>query len=153
MAKLEKNVHVTEYLNQNIKTLSDLREVHKNIKETVESLGQQLHEASSSLPSEIDYIHKVLTIHKLSSDIQTAMLTDVMSNGVESFQTMTHVSWLYILYFSSDIQTAMLTDVMSNDVKSFQIMTHVLLLYVLYFRSDIQTALLTDVMSNVVESF
>ncbi|VDI67318.1 RAD50-interacting protein 1 [Mytilus galloprovincialis] len=147
MAKSEKNVHVTEYLNQNIKTLSDLKDVHKNIKETVESLGQQLHEASSSLPTEIDdatqgandtqtevtniqhrkdnlhqqvvehvrnqqdvckelekvtteiqqyqyylaYLQLIEEVDKMSSDIQTAMLTDVMSNAVESFQTMTHV--------------------------------------------------------------
>lgn len=64
MAKLEKNVHVTEYLNQNIKTLSDLKDVHKNIKETVESLGQQVINALSHRNSyEDEQFHFTLSLN------------------------------------------------------------------------------------------
>jgi len=34
--------HVIEYLNENVKELSDIREVYNNVKQTVHSLGQEV---------------------------------------------------------------------------------------------------------------
>lgn len=139
--------HVIEYLNENVKELSDIREVYNNVKQTVNSLGQQLHEASSSLPSDLDsatqdaddtqtemtklqhrkdsIYHQV--VEQVRNQEEMSKELEKMTNEIQQFQK--YLAYLQLIQeveqISSDIQTAMLTDVVNDAVSSFQSLTHI----------------------------
>lgn len=137
--------HIVEYLNQNIKELSDIKAVYDDVKQTVNSLERQLHEASTSLPSELDTatqeagdtqtrmtklqlrkdnIHHQVVEHTRN---QKEMCIELEKMTTEIQQFHRYVAYLQLIQdieqISSDIQTALLTDDVRDAVESFRTLT------------------------------